>query len=162
MSVAAKIAIADQKGTPMNFARTVVTTAALLGASINIGFAADATGTWLTEDGKAKVRVAACGPALCGTIISLKESNDPDTGRPQTDKHNADASLRTRPMIGVQVVIGMKPSGTANKWTGQVYNAEDGKTYSGSLTLQDANTIKLEGCILGGLVCKSATWTRSS
>jgi uncharacterized protein (DUF2147 family) len=61
----------------------------------------------------------------------------------------------------VQIVLGMKPGGTANKWSGQVYNAEDGKTYSGSLTLQDANTIKLEGCILGGLVCKAATWTRA-
>jgi uncharacterized protein (DUF2147 family) len=65
-------------------------------------------------------------------------------------------------MVGVQVVLGMKPSGTAHKWSGQVYNAEDGKTYTGSLTLQDANTIKLEGCILGGLVCKAATWTRAS
>jgi uncharacterized protein (DUF2147 family) len=56
----------------------------------------------------------------------------------------------------------MKPSGTANKWSGQVYNAEDGKTYTGNLTLQDANTIKLEGCILGGLVCKAQTWSRAS
>ena len=58
-------------------------------------------------------------------------------------------------------VLGIKPSGTANKWSGQVYNAEDGKTYSGSLTLQDANTIKIEGCIMGGLLCKAATWTRA-
>ena len=146
----------------MQLLRTAVTAAALLAASFEISAAADATGTWLTEDGKARVRVAACGPALCGTIISLKEPNDPETGRPKTDKNNADAGLRARPMIGVQVVLGMKPSGTANKWSGQVYNAEDGKTYSGSLTLQDANTIKLEGCILGGLVCKGSTWTRSS
>jgi uncharacterized protein (DUF2147 family) len=43
-----------------------------------------------------------------------------------------------------------------------VYNAEDGKTYSGSLTLQDGNTIKLEGCVLGGLICKAQTWKRAS
>jgi uncharacterized protein (DUF2147 family) len=152
----------DQKGTSMKLLRIAIAAAALLGASINIAAAADANGTWLTEDGKARVRIAACGPALCGTIVSLKEANDPDTGKPKTDKNNADAGLRARPMIGVQIVLGMKPSGTANKWTGQVYNAEDGKTYSGSLTLQDANTIKLEGCILGGLVCKAQTWTRSS
>ena len=146
----------------MKFLPIAMTAAALLAAAINTSAAADATGIWLTEDGKAKVRVAACGPALCGTIISLKEANDPDTGRPKTDKNNADAGLRSRPVIGVQVVLGMKPSGTANKWSGQVYNAEDGKTYSGSLTLQDANTIRLEGCILGGLVCKGSTWSRSS
>ena len=146
----------------MKFLRTATIAAALLGGSLGTGLAADPMGTWHTEEGKATVRIAACGPALCGTIISLKAANDPDTGKPQTDKHNVDASLRSRPMIGVQVVLGMKPSGTANKWSGQVYNAEDGKTYTGSLTLQDANTIKLEGCILGGLVCKAATWTRAS
>jgi uncharacterized protein (DUF2147 family) len=146
----------------MKFLRTATIAAALLGASLGTSLAADPMGTWYTEEGKAVVRIATCGPALCGTIISLKEANDSDTGKPRTDKNNADSGLRSRPMIGVQVVLGMKPSGTANKWSGQVYNAEDGKTYSGSLTLQDGNTIKLEGCILGGLVCKAATWTRAS
>jgi uncharacterized protein (DUF2147 family) len=132
----------------MKFLRTATIAAALLGVSLSTGLAADPLGTWRTEESKATVRIAACGPALCGTIILLKEANDPDTGKPKTDKNNADAGLRNRPMIGVQIVLGMKPSGTANKWSGQVYNAEDGKTYSGSLTLQDANTIKLEGCVL--------------
>jgi len=36
------------------------------------------------------------------------------------------------------------------------------KTYSGNLILQDANTIKLEGCAMGGLICKAVTWTRAS
>jgi uncharacterized protein (DUF2147 family) len=146
----------------MKFMPTATIAAALLGVSLGASFAADPMGNWHTEEAKATVHIAACGPALCGTIVSLKEANDPDTGKPKTDKNNADAGMRSRPMIGVTIVLGMKPSGTANKWSGQVYNAEDGKTYSGSLTLQDANTIKLEGCILGGLVCKSATWTRAS
>ena len=100
-------------------------------------------------------------PALLSRVAALKLRNRPKV-RPYGDRglESPDASLRNRPMIGVQIVLGMKPSGTANKWSGQVYNAEDGKTYSGSLTLQDANTIKLEGCILGGLICKSESWTR--
>jgi uncharacterized protein (DUF2147 family) len=151
----------NQRGRPMKFLRTATIAAVLLGVSLSTGLAADPMGTWNTEDGKAVVRIAACGPALCGTIVSLKEANDPDTGKPKTDKNNTEQSLRNRPMIGVQIVLGMKPSGTANKWSGQVYNAEDGKTYTGSLTLQDTNTIKLEGCILGGLVCKASTWTRA-
>jgi uncharacterized protein (DUF2147 family) len=56
----------------------------------------------------------------------------------------------------------MKPSGTPDKWSGQVYNVEDGKTYSGSLTLQGVRSLKLEGCVLGGLICKGQMWTRSS
>jgi uncharacterized protein (DUF2147 family) len=140
--------------------RTGLIAAALLCGSYLSGQAAEPTGTWITEGGKATVRVANCGAALCGTIVSLKEPNDA-SGKPLTDKNNADASKRSRPMIGTQIVLGMKPAG-ANKWSGQVYNAEDGKTYSGNLSLPDGNTIKLEGCILGGLVCKSQTWTRGS
>jgi uncharacterized protein (DUF2147 family) len=145
----------------MRFLPTVTIAATLLVATLGTSQAADPMGTWRTEDGKATVRIAACGPALCGTIVALKEANDPETGKPKTDKNNADASLRNRPMIGVPIVLAMTPSGTANKWSGQVYNAEDGKTYSGSLTLQDANTIKLEGCVMG-FICKSSTWTRGS
>src|SRR4051812_35773590 len=124
--------------------------------------AADPTGSWQTEGGKATVRIASCGGgALCGTIVSLREPNDPETGRPKTDKNNADASKRTRPMIGVPIVLSMKPNG-ADKWTGQVYNAEDGKTYTGHVTFAGGSSLKLEGCALGGLVCKAQTWTKAN
>lgn len=121
----------------------------------------DPNGTWVTEGGKSRVRVANCGGAICGTIVALQEPNDPATGKPKTDKNNADASQRNRPMIGVQIVLGMKPNGT-DRWSGQVYNAEDGKTYSGNVTMSEANKLRLEGCALGGLVCKSQTWTRAN
>jgi len=31
---------------------------------------------------------------------------------------------------------------------------EDGKTYSGNITMQNARSLKLEGCVLGGLICQ--------
>ena len=123
--------------------------------------AAEPNGTWATEGGKSRVRIADCGGALCGTIVGLKEPNDPETGKPKTDKNNSDAAKRSRPLIGVQIVLGMKPAG-ADKWTGQVYNAEDGKTYSGNLTYSGGNSLQLQGCALGGLVCKGQTWTRAN
>ena len=54
----------------------------------------------------------------------------------------------------------MKPDG-ANSWKGKVYNAEDGKTYTGVMTLVNDNALKLEGCVLGGLICKGETWKRA-
>jgi uncharacterized protein (DUF2147 family) len=127
--------------------------------SAGTALAADPAGVWLTQGGNSRIRVADCGGALCGTIIWLKEPNDPDTGKPKLDKHNSDASKRTRPLIGVQIVLGMKPAG-ADKWSGQVYNAEDGKTYSGNLTFSGGTSLQLQGCALGGLVCKGQTWTK--
>jgi uncharacterized protein (DUF2147 family) len=144
----------------MTYALRVTTiAAALLGAALAPAFAADLTGTWLTEEGKATVRVADCAGALCGTIVALKEPNDPQTGRPKIDKNNADAGKRSRPIVGVQILLGLKPDG-ANKWSGQIYNPEDGKTYTASVTQPAANTLKVQGCMLGGVICKTNTWTR--
>jgi uncharacterized protein (DUF2147 family) len=139
------------------------TRAALIASALSLGNipagAAGIVGNWLTENGRSRVRIADCGGALCGTIVWLKEPNDPETGKPKTDKNNADAGQRSRALIGVPIVLGMKPSG-ADKWNGEVYNAEDGKTYSGTITAQGANVLKLEGCALRGLICKGQTWTR--
>ncbi len=123
-------------------------------------FAADPMGNWYTGDKDSQVRITNCGGALCGNLIWLKQPNDPATGRPKTDKNNADPSKQSRPLIGVPIVLGMKPSGTPNQWSGSVYNAADGKTYSGSFTMTDANTAELKGCVLS-VLCKSQTWTRA-
>jgi uncharacterized protein (DUF2147 family) len=130
-------------------------------ASVGPAMAADATGLWSTDGGQAKVRVAPCGGELCGTIVALAQPNDPATGRPMTDKHNDDAARRSRPLIGTRILLGMKPDG-AGKWVGRIYDAKNGKTVSGSITLSGASALKLEGCALGGMICRSQTWTRAN
>jgi uncharacterized protein (DUF2147 family) len=136
-----------------------VSAAAVVSASLSEpAAAADALGTWYTGDKESQVRIVNCGGALCGNLVWLKEPNDPATGRPKTDKNNADASKQSRPLLGVPIVLGMKPNGP-DQWSGQVYNASDGKTYSGSFTLTSPNTADLKGCVLS-VLCKSQTWTR--
>ena len=122
--------------------------------------AADPFGTWYTADKDSQVKIVNCGGALCGALTWLKEPNDPATGRPKTDKHNADASKQSRPLLGVQIVLAMKPSGTPDQWSGNVYNASDGKTYSGTFTMTGPNTADLKGCVL--FICKSQTWMRAN
>src|SRR5215470_12542912 len=85
--------------------------AVALGGLLSTSLAADPSGTWLTEGEAATVRIASCGVELCGTIVALKEPNDPATGRPKTDKNNPDASKRNRPVVGTTIVFGMKPNG---------------------------------------------------
>jgi uncharacterized protein (DUF2147 family) len=146
--------------TPTNWLGSLALAAlAFTSLTLRPAIAADPNGTWLTEAGTSRIRIADCGGALCGNIVWMKEPIDPETGKPRADKNNPDASKRGRPLMGVTIVIGMKPSG-ADKWSGQVYNAEDGKTYSGSITMVNASALKLEGCALAGLICKAQTWTR--
>jgi uncharacterized protein (DUF2147 family) len=123
--------------------------------------AADPVGTWLTGDKKGKVKIVNCGGAICGNLTWLAEPNDPETKQPKTDKNNKDSGKQGRPLLGVPIVLSMKPAG-GDKWEGQVYNAEDGGIYTGSFTMSGASTAQLKGCVMGGLLCKSQTWTRSN
>jgi uncharacterized protein (DUF2147 family) len=144
--------------------RSPRTSAAVVAACLCVvtpALAGDPVGKWLTKNANATVTIARCGDALCGTIVALRQPNDPATGKPKTDKNNPDAARSGRPLIGVQIVFGMKPNGKPDVWDGQVYNAEDGKTYTGSITLTGANSLDLKGCALAGLICKTQTWTRA-
>jgi uncharacterized protein (DUF2147 family) len=117
---------------------------------------ADPTGLWLAKDG-AHVSVTSCGAALCATLASTKSPTDPATGAPWTDKHNINPALRSRPLVGVQVLMNMQPSSN-DKWSGHLYNTEDGKTYLGNLIEIDARTIRIEGCL--GAFCGGDNLTR--
>ena len=115
-------------------------------------------GTWYTEGGNSQVRISKCGGALCGALVWLKEPND-ENGRPKTDHENADASKRNRPLLGVQIVLGMKPSSTPNEWDGKVYNAKDGKTYTRLFHHDRREHRGAKGCVM--VFCKSQSWTRA-
>jgi uncharacterized protein (DUF2147 family) len=115
------------------------------------------TGTWLTKDADAHVRISECGGALCGTIVWLKDPIDDATGRPMTDKHNSDPARRNRPVLGIQIMYGMRPNGPG-KWSGRFYNSDDGKTYDGNLVVLGPSSVKVEGCLIG--ICMGETWRR--
>lgn len=108
---------------------------------------ADPVGLWLDKDGWT-IRIQPCGPDLCAVIASVKPPLDPATGKPPIDKNNADASKRNRPLVGVEVLSGMRPS-APRKWSGQLYDADRGQTFSGNLVETGQDTIRIEGCMLG-------------
>ena len=117
-------------------------TAASLVCLAGAARAGDVTGVWLRDTGASKVRFAPCGAALCGHIVWLK---DPETSRAK---------------VGERIFYDMKPDGE-NAWYGSAYNPEDGKTYTGKMALS-GNTLTTKGCVLGGIICKSATWSRAN
>lgn len=140
-----------------------LSTIALTTIGLNVigpAFAVNPLGTWYTEGKESQVRIGNCGDALCGALVWLKQPNDPATGRPKIDKENADEAKRNRPLIGVEIVLGMKPTGTPDQWKGKVYNAKDGNTYTGFFTMTGPDTAELKGCALG-FICKSQIWTRA-
>ena len=119
--------------------------------------AGEPTGVWLTQAGDARVKVSKCGGGLCGVIVGLKDPIDPATGKPQVDDKNPNPGLKKRPMIGLSLFSGMQPS-APNKWSGQIYNADDGGTYASSISMAGPDALRVEGCV--GALCGGETWTR--
>jgi uncharacterized protein (DUF2147 family) len=105
-----------------------------LAASASSALAGDVQGEWARDDGKAKVRFAPCGEAVCGLITWLRDA----TGNGK---------------VGQRVFFDMKPSGD-NAWAGSAFNPEDGRDYSG-------DHLTTAGCVFGGLICKTVEWSRA-
>lgn len=45
-------------------------------------------------------------------------------------------------------------------WRGKVYVPDIGKTFSGTISVKDANHLEGKGCLVGRVGCKSQIWTR--
>jgi uncharacterized protein (DUF2147 family) len=118
---------------------------------------ADPTGTWLTQAGDARVRVSRCGGGICGTVVWLRDPISQATGKPQVDDKNPNPALAKRPMIGLALFSGMQPA-SAGKWSGQIYNADDGSTYASNVSQTGPDSLRVEGCV--GALCGGETWTR--
>jgi uncharacterized protein (DUF2147 family) len=119
----------------------------------------EVSGIWLTQAGDAKVRVSKCGGGICGVVVWLRTPIDPATGKPAIDDKNPNPALAKRPMIGLPLFSGMQSSGP-NKWSGQIYNADDGSSYSSNVSLSGADALRVEGCV--GALCGGETWSRTA
>jgi len=120
-------------------ARVALASGAAMGMMLAAALAGDPSGTWLRESGASRVRIAKCGDAYCGTIIWLKDESGPAK-------------------LGQKVFYDMKADGE-DKWAGKAFNPEDGKTYSGKMTLS-GDRLTTAGCALGGLICRSVNWSK--
>jgi uncharacterized protein (DUF2147 family) len=115
--------------------------AALSAGFATAAFAADPYGTWTRPSTGTQVSFYNCGGKVCGKVVGVKDQTKKDT-------------------IGKVIMSGASPSGD-NTWKGDLLNLEDGKTYSGVLTLEGPKALNLKGCALGGFVCKGETWSKN-
>lgn len=121
--------------------------------------AAAPSGIWSMSNGKVTVRVSDCSGNLCAKIVGLKEPISKIDGKAKVDRENPDPDKRTRPLIGLSILIGMKPAGDG-KWQGAIYNPDDGKTYSATVR-HDGGTMKVQGCV-ASVFCKTNTFVKAN
>ncbi|HYP57656.1 MAG TPA: DUF2147 domain-containing protein [Beijerinckia sp.] len=113
---------------------------------------ADPLGEWRVADGTATVQIKKCGANLCGYVASTSTP----AGK---DEKNPDPSKRSRSVLGIEVLINLKPEGN-NIWSGITYNAEDGQLYTAKVSMKSEAALQIQGCVPNGGLCGSETWSR--
>ncbi len=135
-----------------NIMRKVILTATFLATGTASALAADPTGDWKVADGVANIRVAECNGSMWGAVAWEKTPGGHDANNP-------DVSKKSRPTLGMPILIDMKKKAGVDQWEGQVYNAKDGQFYSSTIKPVGSDQLEIQGCVLGFL-CGGETWTR--
>ena len=117
----------------------VVSLPAAAGSAQAGNTAGDIFGTWKRGDGKALVRIAPCGGAICATNIWIKDA------RAQNEN------------VGDRLVFRIAQDG--GRWHGTAYDPQRKLSFSAKLKAE-AETMTTTGCMLAGIVCNTTRWTR--
>ncbi|AMJ63791.1 DUF2147 domain-containing protein [Bosea sp. PAMC 26642] len=100
--------------------------------------AADLDGTWLRDDGNARVRIAPCGDKICATNLWI---GDTSTGEAAGDK--------------LIMTLSRQPDGT---FSGSAYDPKRDRTFSMTVTAK-AGALVTRGCIVRRLICRDVGWS---
>jgi uncharacterized protein (DUF2147 family) len=113
-------------------------------------------GRWITESGNLEVEIAPCNPGsatLCGKVVRVMANRSmagPGQGGEFADK---------RPALGMTLLSGFKESGP-NEHQGEIYNRENAKTYSATLTPAGTDQLRVHAYVGIALFGKTQVWHR--
>ncbi len=102
-------------------------------------------GLWQTQPDKGlyyHVEMKACGTKICGEF----QQKFQDGAKVESD------------VVGKNAVYDMVGTGNG-KYEGKAWKPSNGKTYAGAGTLS-GDSLKIGGCVFGGLICSKQSWTR--
>jgi uncharacterized protein (DUF2147 family) len=118
-------------------------------------------GIWLHPNKRLQIEIVPCGERLCGTLVWFQRPNDAQ-GLPLVDVKNKNPALRTRPLLGLSILYGLRRTGD-NTWEdGKIYNPDDGNDYNGQMSIEDDGTLRLRAYVLLPALGKTFIWTRVS
>lgn len=95
-------------------------------------------GTWMRDDGNARVRIAACGDALCATNLWIRDTSSGEA-------------------VGDKLILTLKPE-SADTLSGNAYDPKRRMNYNISVRVGKKGLVT-RGCFVGRLLCKDVYWT---
>lgn len=111
--------------------------------------ASQAMGTWINPRGSVMVRTAACGSNLCGRVVWASRAAQADA-----------RASGVAPLVGLQLLRNYHSTGPG-RYAGRVYVPDMGRSFQSFIEQYDANNLRISGCVLHGLICKSQAWRRA-
>ncbi|MEO5807221.1 DUF2147 domain-containing protein [Devosia sp.] len=121
-------------------------------------------GVWVTRQ-QSEITVRACGAGYCGVLSKVvvpdevRQSAAEESATVGLDFRNKEPKLRDRPLLG-QTILQLKASSKPGIYDGEIYNPEDGNTYSGYLEVLGPDSVRLKGCVLFNIICRGEDWVR--
>lgn len=130
------------------FGLAVAAAPAIAVAPVSAQPTAELLGHWVNPRGSVVVETQACGTHLCGRVSWASAEALQDA---------KDAGIDS--LIGIELLRDYNPSASGT-WRGHVYVPDMGRTFYSTIDMDGPDALRISGCILGGLICKSQIWHR--
>ena len=105
-------------------------------------------GHWMHPEQTVIIRLETCGDVVCGTVTWA------------TEQAQRDARKGVDRLIGARLLTGFRRN-SKGVWQGKIFVPDYDLRVSGKIQALDADRLKVSGCTLGGLICRSQVWNRS-
>lgn len=113
-------------------------------------------GVWLNEDKTNKIEIYKVGNAYSGKVVWIAEMEKNPNLQPK-DKNNPDSKLRSRNILGMDIITGLQYSG--GKWIdGTIYTPKRGAYANCKVELLSNGRLKMIASKSG--FTKTQIWTR--
>jgi uncharacterized protein (DUF2147 family) len=105
-------------------------------------------GVWRNMRNTIHLRLAPCGNALCGTVVWATETS-------RTDARQGSG----KELIGSAVLTDLVPTGP-DSWRGKAYVPDIDRRAPSTVFRIKPDLLRVSGCVLAGLICRTRHWQR--
>jgi uncharacterized protein (DUF2147 family) len=95
------------------------------------------------------IQISECGDAaLCGKVVSATDKARDDARRGGTDN-----------LVGAELMSGfveVRPG----RWKGRLFIPDLNRSSGAEIALLEGNRLRVRGCAVGGMICRSQIWSR--
>lgn len=105
-------------------------------------------GLWLSPHNNVAVRTAPCGARLCGWVVWASAGARADAKDGGVER-----------LLGTELLEDYAADGSG-AWSGTVFVPDMGRRFASRIDLPTPDTLRIRGCLWGGMICRSQNWSR--